>query len=237
MALDLMSAPLGDPSTQVNLLTAANAWLRSDEEFPPALLMDLPRFLGRALGQPAVVHDATVDALVAVVETDLVASFSRRAVTDIVNKLSGAPLPGQSDDPQAASDRSEIVARARGKGLDDLIFWRNTLAALEVLAKRAAEAVLGGPEQSLIDAQRFLRRREMEARALVASCEVGVPVQAIRVADQTPRPAFGVVSSVVDSWRALFESACAAFELQPVMYPLEGRPGSYVVNASIDGAP
>jgi hypothetical protein len=240
VALDLMSLPavLGDTSTQVNLLTATSGWLRSDEAFPAALLMDLPRFLCRGVNRPPIVHDATVDTLVALAETDLVASFPRRVLTDIVTKLSKAPSPGQSDDPQASADRTEIVARVRGKGLEDLEFWRTALAALEALAKRVTEAGRGDPEEQVfVDAQQFLRRREIEARALLASCEVGAPVQAIRVADQTPRPAFGVVSSVVDSWRALFESACAAFELEPVMYPLEGRSGSYVVNASIDGAP
>lgn len=240
VALDLMSAQsvLRDASTQVNLLTAATSWLRRDDEFPTSLLMDLPRFLGRALGQSAVVHDATVDALVAIVETEFVTSFPRRALAEIVNRLSGAPLPGQSDDPQAASDRAEIVAHATGKGLDDLAFWRNALAALDALATRVADALHGDPEEkSLVAAKQFLQRRGIEARALVASSEVRAPVQAIRVADQTSRPAFGVVSSVVDSWRALFESACAAFDLEPVMYPLEGRTGSYVVNASIDGGP
>ncbi len=239
VTLDLMSAAVfGDTSTEVNLLTAVSAWLRSDESFPGVLLMDLPRFVRRTLGQPAVVHDATIDALVAATETDLVASFPRRVLTDIINKLSGAPLPGQSDDPQASADRTEIVARARGKGLDDLPFWRATLGALEALGKPVADAVRAAPdEQALLDAQQFLRRREVEGRALVASCEVGAPVQAIRVSDPTPRPSFGVVSPVIDSWRALFESACEAFDLSPVMRPLEGRAGSYVINASIDEAP
>ncbi len=237
VALDLMSSPgiFEDTSSQLNLLNAASAWLRTDEGVPGAVTGELPRFLWRALAQPPVVHDATIDVLLAAAEADRFSSFPRGLLLKIAGGLSEAPA---TDAPQASADRAEIIQRARDRGLDDLAFRRNALRGVEALAERVGDGRREHPDEpAFTDAARFLRRREMESRAILASTEVGAPVQAIRVSDSTPRPSFGVVSSVINSWRVLFESACDTFDLSPVMRPLEGRPGSYVINAAIDDAP
>ncbi len=241
VALDLMaSRETDDSSTLLNLVTAAQTWLRSDASVPKSILAELPGFVRRHLNQQQapIVRDATVELLVTLAETASFSLFPQRVVSALIDDLCAPRSAFTADEESALNDQEWVTNRAKNQGIKDAEFYENVRQALNALAETLDSQMRAAPhETALALAYSFVQRYVFEARARASSSKVGAPVQAIRVADETKRPTFSVVSAVIDSWRELFESTCEAMQMAPVLRPLEAGAGSFLINAAVDGAP
>lgn len=150
----------------------------------------------------------------------------------------GSPSIGPTaHDETLAADVALIMDAARSPGAEAANFYETLIQAMEGLAAEIkAQGQTDPDDPALAVAYQYALRRVLEARARAASSRVGSPVQAIRVADPSLRPAFGVVSAVTDTWVKLFESVCETFDLSPILRPLEAGSGSFVTNAAVEGS-